>query len=323
MAVIALAARPPPAPVRVTIVNGSPEDVRVDFEDASTIDRSGAFRFVNNHNHPGMKPSGAVVLGANLPYDVHGHYLLRSMGEVARKKSLPLLAGLDVDPCGPNMWPASWKPLGRHVTVGSTPFLLRPAHPFEAAPLLGSPSYLLAARMAIAFSQRWGGGGLSGSLSNVRLARPSSRSRAVFAATRGFVELVQRGPDAALVEGVTASPSATGSRSLDLHVIACRLALQLQNLHFRRLWSHSDTSEADIRDPVHVASLLETGLRERLAHHGDFAVSLVDAHFEDPPSPDGTSFLGALSVDLAVDLPSADHDGFVRHTERATVRLGF
>ncbi len=311
-----------PPPVRVTVVNGDSKELLEDFEDAATIVRSGAFRLINSHNHPGMRPSGAIVLGAKVPNDKNGHRLLRSLGEVARKKSLPLLATLDVDPGGPIQWPPSSGPLGRHVTLGSPSFLLRDAHPFEAAALEGTGSYLLAARMAIAFSQFWGGGGLSGSLPDVRLARPSSWVRSALAASRGFVELFARGPDAHLPFGVTAAPSPAGSRSLDLHVIGCRLGLQLQNLHYRRLYGRA-ASEADIRDPAHIAERLGAGLSARLLHPEAIGVSLVDARFEDPPTDDGRSFAGTLDVGLSLTLPSAIGASPVHHLERASIRFGF
>lgn len=301
-------------PVRIAIVNGSPDDLQVDFEDSSDTERSGLFRQVNNHNHPGMRPSGAIVFGPTLAPGAGRHNLLRAMGEVARRKALPLIAALDIDPADPRDWLAMTKPIGRHVTLAGPSFVLRPPHSFEAAPLDGSASYLVAARMAAAFSMHWGGGGVAGELPGVALTRPTSRSRSIFGASRGIVELLDRGRGAELVDAVTASPGAAGSRSLDLHLIACRLGLQLQNLHFRRIWRRGEDDDAQ-----RLAAVLEAGLRSRLSNARDLRVSLEDARFERRPAGDTA---GVLDVALSLELPTKG-GGSTRQIERVAVRLGF
>ncbi|MFO0554358.1 MAG: type VI secretion system contractile sheath large subunit [Polyangiaceae bacterium] len=303
-------------PVRVAIVNASAEDLIAEFEDAPTNRHAHIHRMVNYRNHPGMTPSGAIVLGPQLPRERRGFYLLRQMAEVARRKALPLITAAH-----PEMM--SWAELatepaiGRHAIIATPSFVLRRAHPFEAAALEGSASYLVAARMADAFSRHWGGGGLCGALRGVDLTHRGGRSHSIVAATRGFTQLIARDGDTHLTYGATASPSSAGSRSLDLHIISCRLALQLQNYHYAHFWGAEDP---ELRAAEYLAAQLESGLRRRLIDAHDFRVSLVDARFEEEP---GFDFAGALEVGLSLELPSRTGSGVVRHVERMTVRLGF
>lgn len=305
------------APVRLSILNASEADLLEDFENAARPSTSGLYRIVNSTNHPGMDPAGALVLGALArlaPSRQQG--LLRRIGEVARMKALLFIATSNLDPCEDDSL-LSGASLGRHVILAAPSFILRPAHPFEDAPLEGSASYLLAARMAAAFSKHWGGGGLQGRLRDVKLARPTGRSRSILAASRGFVEFIGRGDDAHLIDGATASPSQAGSRSLDLHIIASRLTLQLQNIHFRLYWGSSSPKAYD--DPVQVAAHLEQGLRRRL-QSSNLRVSLTNASFEERPA--NRSEGGALSVDLDLALPSSFGGPPIQHVERRTIRLG-
>lgn len=307
------------APVRLCVLNASAADLLADFEDAQELRKSGPFRAINNHNHPGMRPSGAIVLGSNVRLPLSQHrYLLRCMGEVARMKGLPFVAGLDRDPCKED-WPSFETSLGRHVILARPSFVLRPAHSFEDAPLEGSASYLIAARMAAAFSKHWGGGGLQGSLQDVKLASPTSRSRAILAASRGCSEFVAVRESAYLFAGATAGSSLAGSRSLDLHVIASRLALQLQNIHYRR-YRAAEALPAAFDDLGRMVGLLEEALRSRLRGSPNFGVSLANPTFEEVPTD---LYSGALAVDLDLTLPSSDGGAPARYVERMTVRLSF
>ncbi|MFO0554354.1 MAG: type VI secretion system contractile sheath large subunit [Polyangiaceae bacterium] len=305
------------APVRVAIVNATAEELIADFDDCPKLHQSGFFRIVNNHNHPGMRPSGAVVFGSQLRREPRGFRLVRTMAEVARRKSLPLIAGTELELSSRWDWLAHTAPVGRHAIIATPSFVLRPAHPFESARLEGSASYLVAARMAEAFCQHWGGGGLGGVLRGVELTRQGGRNHSILAASRGFTELYARDGDVHLSDGATASPSPTGSRSLDLHVIACRLGLQLQNYHFRQLWR---SNNPELLNPTRLAERLEAGLRRRLVNAHGFQVSLVDARYEEEPR---SQFEGALEVGLSLELPATTGSGVVRHVERMTVRLEF
>ena len=75
-----------PAEVQIEVLNASKDDLVADFDDASTLFKSGFFKLANMYNHQGMRPYSLLVM-----LDAVDAPLLRQLGAVARYKNLPIL----------------------------------------------------------------------------------------------------------------------------------------------------------------------------------------------------------------------------------------